>query len=222
MTAIVSVHTPDGFIIGADGRRFDSVVRKVASETAKKIFLFESDQIRLAYAWTGMIEASGPTGGYNLQDISEAILLRALSSGHDFNALISAFCAELCKYLPIGFSNLPSNPYELARVMFVGYFKGQPCSAQIVISYVDSVLSPNSEVQIPAQYHKTVFSGAESIYSSKYQQWQPFCRAEAISFVTTYIQECIDSPNPDCAGIGGQIHLGEVQPEGISWIIPPA
>jgi hypothetical protein len=43
-------------VIGADGRRFDSKTDAFESDTAQKIFFFESGMIRLAYAWTGSTE----------------------------------------------------------------------------------------------------------------------------------------------------------------------
>src|SRR5580658_8762934 len=62
MTAIVTVYTADGFIIGADGRRFDSKTKTIETDTAQKVFWFESKTIRLAYAWTGTTEASDHDG----------------------------------------------------------------------------------------------------------------------------------------------------------------
>ena len=110
---------------------------------------------------------------------------------------------------------------ELARAVFVGYFGSQPFTLQIQVLYPAAVLMIYpSEIHMPPQHHKTIFSGAESIYPP-YADRKPQTSAEAISFVHEYIQDCVDSDNPDCAGIGGHVHIAEIKRQESRWIIPP-
>src|SRR5258708_462742 len=205
MTAIVVVHTADGFVIGADGRRFDSKTGIFETDDARKVFLFESEAVRLAYAWTGTIAASDKDGlVYNLQAASEEILPQAAKSdGSNFASFVSVCCTALAAKLPVQITNMPKA--ELARGIFVGYFTGEAFSLQIRILYPCSVRMALPQIHFPAQYHKSIFSGAESAFSSKYANWNPQSGAEASKFVREYIQDCVDSSNPDCAGIGGHI-----------------
>jgi len=221
MTAIVVVHTADGFVIGADGRRFDSVTGTFKTDNAKKVFLIESEKIRLANAWTASTQASDTNGlVYDLLAASEEMLpLVVKSDSHNFASFISAFCSALATKLPRQMTNMPKE--ELARGVFAGYFQGQPFSAHIQVLYPLTFLMVLPEVHFPVQYHKAIFSGAESIFSSKYADWNPQSGTEASKFVEEYIRDCSDSSNPDCAGIGGHIHIAELKPKQWQWIIAP-
>ena len=220
MTAIVAVHTVDGFAMGADGRRFDSKTNALETDEAQKVFLFDSETTRLAYAWAGVTQTSNKDGLlYDLLAASQEILPVAAKSGRDnFAFFVSGFCAALSTKLPTYMINLPKD--ELARGIFVGFFQGKPFSVQLQILYPCTTLLVLSEVHIPADYHKSVFSGAESIYP-KYETLKPKSGADAIDFIHKYIQECVDSSNPDCAGIGGHIHIAEIKPDQSRWIIEP-
>jgi hypothetical protein len=220
VTAIVVIHTSEGFIIGADGRRMDSVTKTIEIENARKVFLFESGAIRLSYAWTGTTQAFG-TGGpvYDLLAATKEVLPLVASGSKDFVPFLSEFCKALSTRLPLQMTNMPKE--ELARVILVGYFQGKSFSAQIQVLYPLSFLMVYPEVQFPAQYQKTIFSGAESIFPS-YAGRNPQSGAEAINFVREYIRECADSANPDCVGIGGHIHIAEVKPEQSRWVIEPS
>lgn len=220
MTAIVAVHTPDGFIIGADGRRMDREV--ITTEQAKKLFWFESETIRLVYAWSGTTQTFAKNNEI-LHDVfaaSETILPIAAFSGKDsFASFVDVFCKVLYKTLPARITNMSRE--ELARVLFVGYFQGQPCSAKIELLYSNSFLTPDVEIHIPAQFYRSIFSGAESVFLKSYANCEPQSSAEAIDFVRNYIQDCVDSPAPDCIGIGGHIHIAELTPERFSWVVSP-
>ena len=100
MTAIVAVHTVDGFAMGADGRRFDSKTNALETDEAQKVFLFDSETTRLAYAWAGVTQTSNKDGLlYDLLAASQEILPVAAKSGRDnFEfpedccAILRAFC----------------------------------------------------------------------------------------------------------------------------------
>jgi hypothetical protein len=143
----------------------------------------------------------------------------AAQSGSDsLSSFVSTFLANLTTKLPFQMINMPQE--ELARVLLVGYFQRQPFSIQIQVLYPLSFLMLRPEIHFPAQSHKTIFSGAESVFSH-YANLNPESGTEAINFVHQYIRDCADSSSPDCAGIGGHIHIAELTPDRVRWIIAP-
>jgi hypothetical protein len=176
--------------------------------------------IRLAYAWTGSTEASDRNGlVYDFRAATEQSLpWAARLGGAGFHSFVSEFRHRLSNTLPQCMINLPRE--ELTRGIFVGYFQGQPFTVQIKVLYPATVLMVHPVVQIPVGFYKIVFSGAESVYPP-YADTNPQTSAEAIDFVQKYLQDCVNSSNPDCVGIGGHIHIAEVTPREIRWVIPP-
>jgi hypothetical protein len=218
VTAIVTVYTSEGFIMGADGLAIDGVSGE-AVKNIQKIFLFEKGTTRLAYAWTGTTEVYDKEGrgGWDLGALSKVIIPTA-EKGGDFAAFLTIFCEALRYQLP-QIDNCPKS--EIARVRFVGYFHGIPCSGNVRIAHSNGFLTPyNDQVRIPAEPHKSVFSGAQSV-SSKYSDWMPDSEERAIDFVRQYIQDCVDSPDSDCAGIGGRLHIVKITPAKLLWVLPP-
>jgi len=220
MTAIATAFVGNSFIIGADGRRTDSKTGET-TEIAQKVFCFESDQIRLAFAWTGTTQAADGNGP--VWDLIAAthqnLPFAAQLAKAGFHSFISEFCNRLANTLPICMNGLPTD--ELARVLMVGYFQGQPFTLQVQVLYPATIrMIYPSGIHIPAQIHKTVFSGGESMYPP-YADKQPQNTVEAIAFVRGYLRDCVESSNPDCAGIGGHVHIAELTPEGCKWIESP-
>lgn len=221
MTAIVSVFTPDGFVIGADGRRIDSLNDIIVSESVQKIFPFESTRIRLAYAWCGLLRAVNKDMAlmFDLHAYTDTILKVAANlAGQDFSLFLDMFIEGLRRVSPSQITNMPKE--ELARVILVGYWWDQPFSAKIELNYPNGVLTLREEFDIPAQYQMNIFSGAESVFP-KYKDAQPQSDEEAIEFVQKYIRDCADSIAPDCAGIGGHIHIAQVKPQEFTWFVRP-
>jgi hypothetical protein len=220
VTAIVTAHTADGFVIGADGRKVNSGEKTIQSDTVQKIFPFESEVVRLAYAWTGTTEAYAENGAclYDLGRVTKRILPSVdLFGRNSWAEFISRFCEGLKTQLPICLENAPK---DIAKAIFVGFFRGIPCQSEIKIAYSDSIFQPQVKIQIPAEHNKRVFTGAESAYS-RYQYQRPQNNAEAISFVREYIQDCVESRESDCQAIGGHLHVAAVTPIEFFWVIPP-
>jgi hypothetical protein len=220
VTAIAFVHTPDGFVIGADGRQIDSVTNTIQSDTAQKIFLLEFETVRVAYAWTGTtrIEAVDQTCIYDLRESTNRLLqaadLLGRTSWADF---IARFCDGLRATLP---SCIEAAPRDVAKIALIGFFNGVPCKAIIKIRYPHTLLVFDLQIQTPAQYQKQVFTGTERLYAP-YKLQQPHNASEAVRFVRDYILDCIESDEADCNKIGGHLHIAAITSEGFSWVISP-
>jgi hypothetical protein len=220
VTAIAFVHTPDGFVVGAEGRQINSVTNTIQSDTAQKIFPFESETIRVAYAWTGttQVDALDQTCIYDLNESTERLLraadLLGRTSWADF---VARFCDGLRVVLP---PCIEAAPREIAKIALIGFFNRVPCKAIIKIRYPRSLLVFDLQIQIPAQYQKQIFTGAERVYDP-YKSQQPQNIVEAIRFVRDYILDCIESEEADCKGMGGHLHIATVTSEAFSWVVPP-
>ena len=66
MTAIASVYTPDGFVIGADGRRV-TPDRMVESDNTRKIFGYSAANIKAVGAWSGSLTFEGTNSTFDVK-----------------------------------------------------------------------------------------------------------------------------------------------------------
>ena len=84
---------------------------------------------------------------------------------------------------------------ELARMLTTGYFKGEPCMADIGIDLENGVLVPPviRRVNLPLHGLRDVFSGSKKAFEP-FEDIYPINREEAISFVCDYIQACVNGP----------------------------
>src|ERR1700730_9638601 len=73
MSAIVWVYTPEGFVVGADGRRKD-LVGHIGTDSAQKIFFFETSNTRGAFTWNGCTEISTSSSYFDFKDLTSSIL----------------------------------------------------------------------------------------------------------------------------------------------------
>jgi hypothetical protein len=230
MTAIVSVYTPDGFIVGADGLRMNSS-GTVVSETAQKLFPFQSKDTQLLYSWCGTTQFYDRDGAciFDFISQSEPLLTAAILYAHaDFAAFLQFVKAGLyvllrqSRLIKRGDSFQINLNSELARMLITGYFKGEPCMADIGIDLENGVLVPPviRRVNLPLHGLRDVFSGSKKAFEP-FEDIYPINREEAISFVCDYIQACINGPDPGQA-YGGRIHVAELTPVGFAWVKCPA
>lgn len=230
MTAIVSIYTSEGFIIGADGLR-KSTNGTVVTQTARKLFPFESAGIRLVYAWSGTTQVldSSNQSVFDFRAVSEIILKSvALLGANNFTTFIEMFRKLL--YITLQQSWLTNkgtvtgifSNSEIARVLIVGYFNGVPCLAEVNVCHQDLVLLEPSvgKLMVPAQPGCYIFSGSK-IVCKTFPKCDAQSSSEAVDFIRGYIQSCADSGEPDCDNIGGHIHIGKITPGEFSWIDPP-
>jgi hypothetical protein len=122
-TAIVSVYTPDGFVIGADGRRINEQSGVVDSETTQKITGFKLKRFKAAYAWSGITTVTLVDGReFDYKIASDCVLNAIDDSVGSFSNLIRRFGDGLYALLISFFgTRFPTvTPGDMARVLFVG------------------------------------------------------------------------------------------------------
>src|SRR5271165_1950141 len=97
MTAISMMYTDRRFVIAADGRcRSDdeSASKERETDQAQKIFPFEADNLKMAWALTGL--SSTEDGRFDLIAESDkqmkALVISRFSNGHQY---VKGFCARI-------------------------------------------------------------------------------------------------------------------------------
>ena len=232
-TAIVSEHIPDGFVIGADGRRIDPVSGLIGGDATQKIFGVNlgMGKLRLVYGWTGAtwFEAKNGTTLLDLKDLTDEVLQSLdMSSVSRFSTFVRLFIDRLLLF----FENSPGSPdifqnKEIATVLFVGYFDGEPCKAEIgIIRGQDTIFRPEiTNLCVPAPFGYRIFTGSKAAFKvSNLSSGLPSSLQEAATRVRDYIRLCFSHRDPPLNGenpIGGHIHIGQLTPRGFRWIDPP-
>lgn len=215
MTAIVSIYIPDGFVIGADGRRMIADGTEIATEFAQKIFTVEDADLRLAYAWTGLTEFQTSDRRYFDFKFASNLILSQPQGIANFSALVSQFTAKLNALLRL-YIGIPKIG-ALTGVLFVGYFRGKPCQAEVLWGGSEFMVASLSE---PVSPNRQIFSGSENAFKKhKQSQFSPDDLLGAIQWIRQYLVDCVnDEGSP---GIGGHIHIGKLTAESFSWVDPP-
>jgi len=222
-TGIVSIYVPPhGFVIAADGMRRDAT-SKVITLTAQKIFPLVTDEATLAYAWAGTTNLLREQGPINLMEQSARIgLTLTANTWHEYAAQFADAVYDKIRDVPI----LLKDAKE-ARVLFVGYFRGQPVRAQIFFNCSQGFfqrprLGELLEAGLVPQDF-CIFSGSPTVW---YQQLQPVVSApdslrEAESQAGQYLRLCIEKQDQleECRDIGGNVHIAAVTPQGFHWLV---
>jgi len=134
----------------------------------------------------------------------------------------------------------------IVSVLFAGYYSGRPFVSRAALS------QDQQRIQVPKVQSEDLalssirleISGSEKVkdllwYTDdprlsayrtdacrKVRNKQPFALAEGVELAKNYIAACSDPVSlgidPDCAAIGGRIHVATIKPcEGFRWVEPP-
>ncbi|MGA8221668.1 MAG: hypothetical protein WB780_08435 [Candidatus Acidiferrales bacterium] len=229
MTAIVWQYIPEGFIIGADGRRRESGSGLIETESAQKIYSVKIGDVRLAYAWSGTtIFHRTDEVICDLKHVTDCILQSInparVTAFSDFLHLFNdGLHVLLLAY--IGGAVRTFEKPEIARLLLIGYFKDEPHAAHIIVRHDgNTVLKPEIKCSF-APVRFDVFSGSKRVYEELIHKIvrEPSSLREASELVQDYISACMkyQDVDADCANIGGRIHIGQLTPERFSWLRPP-
>jgi hypothetical protein len=229
MTAIVSVYTQDGFIVGADGLRI-STRGDIVSTSAQKLFPISDRNAELIYGWSGTTQFFGHDGQciFDFLSQTEPLMRAACLYAHtDFAAFLRFICTGwyvllMQSKLTKGGDTFPIKlDREIARLLIAGYFKGEPCVADIGVRHDNGTLTLPvvQRMSLPLQASRDVFSGSKTAFEP-FKETYPQNRDDAVNFVRSYIQACVDKPDPG-QSYGGHIHIAELDPSGFRWIIAP-
>jgi hypothetical protein len=203
-TALVYCGTPEGFIIGADGRAFNRLKQQIESDTERKIFAFENQAATVAFAWAGIVKAQAPDFVFSLVDETHDLLPQL-----DFNGF---FAQELNAKLKRRLRMLRTNDTGECTVgVLCSYRKGQPWISEITVFKNGRTWDCRVDEGVP-HGEITIVAGPEHDFR------KPGTLDEATNSIKAYLENCVAHPTNE---IGGHVHIGKFTPDGFSWIQPP-
>jgi hypothetical protein len=231
-TAIVYAYLPDGFVIGADGRRTDlKSGQLVVSDDTQKIFSRTREGTKLTFAWSGATTFAKLGFGFN--DLTDRVLLdmdfSSLTTFSDFLFKFSHDMSAMLLRMFLPFGSLRPNEWDTQppQVIFLVYFKDEPFVAELLLipakltfDITKSVCHSNTGRCFD------VFTGSKAAHDkfNPENQIPAFDSIrEAASQIRDYIRLCFVYPdNPNVTNpIGGRIHIGQLKSNGFLWIDSP-
>jgi len=230
MTVIVSVFTPEGFVIAADGRRISADSNETVTDEAQKIYFADHPQFCFAYGWAHATTFDTACGGrFDFDNQTQEIVTdlsktRFQSADHFIRCLITAIYKNLV--LCVGGNRLfPQDHVSglLAKAIFVGYFNGKPTEGQVGFRHEHGyLLRPEYGFFAEGPHDLAILSGSE-IIADRMDGVDPKTLVEAANRTEVYVRQCISGCGTvsDCVGFGGHVHMASVTPDGHKWIIPP-
>jgi hypothetical protein len=233
MTAIVSSYSPEGFAVGADGLRRDRNTGVEVTDKARKIFAIGHDEFIGVHAWSGSISLFYGDGRqpFNFLDHAQAIAQDmssiAVNSASDYALKFSQDLYNRLAAYDSGASSKADafHTKEVVRALFVGYAKGVPSTVTVSLRHENGAFLEPVLIQVCEEpYDLSLFSGSVKVWEELPPTIEiPKDIKEATNKVRNYIQACIDKRNhyPDCADIGGHIHIASVTPYKFEWVDPP-
>jgi hypothetical protein len=241
-TAIVRIYTPGGFVVAAEGRKYEYEKKIVVSDISQKIFPIEEGETRLAYTIGGTVQLTTPNDEV-VYDITAAI--------HSaIDQLVPSEIKSLWHYgeaLSKAIQELPPEAVSVVigtevptMISFDGYYKGKPKRATVRMFYdgqepevsVDRLrvgypLGSGSMAVIVA-----LLTGGRPELLASYRssfaefQYENVTLSQAIEVAKSMVAAQCDPEalklDPMCIAMGGHIHLCTVTPDAFRWIIEPA
>jgi hypothetical protein len=230
MTAIVAVHTPEGYILAADGRQTQG---KITNDETIKIFHSSTRNSKVAWACYGLVSYPAPALNGDFLDAVES--LRAVTKDNklverEFSSL-EEYAMTLGKFLHftlVNYSPIARYPEEcFLGVALVGYVNGKLERAKVEIRHSDCQWLNPFPADFPAHPcglaigygPNMVLHGMEN----SEMLYTPKSLRDGERLAETYIEICIANNQKfdECKGIGGKIHIAAVTPDGFEWKIKP-
>jgi hypothetical protein len=137
-TSIVSIYTGDGFVVAADGRKYNVESECVINDDTQKVFQIKQPDRELVYAMSGTIELTAPGTMEVTFDFSKKI-------GDAIDELAPEKHKSLWHYAEALSKSLTELPPEATQavkgdedptiIYLDGYYGGQPKRAKVTLFY---------------------------------------------------------------------------------------
>lgn len=226
MTAIVAVHTPEGYVLAADGRQMHGT--SFNDETVK-IFHSSTRNSEVAWACYGLVSYPAPAlnGGYldAVESLQTATMGRNLVE-HEFSSL-EEYAMKLGEFLHFALVNCsPVACYPedyFLGIVFVGNVNGKPERAKVEIRHSGCQWLNPSLANFPAHpCGLAIGYGPDLVLhgmENSEMLYTPKSLDEGKKLAESYIEICIANNQKfdECKGIGGDIHIAAVTPHGFEW-----
>jgi hypothetical protein len=230
-TAIVYAYLPDGFVIGADGRRTDPATNSVVCDDVQKIFSRQRNGTRITFAWSGA--TSFAKLGFGFTEITDSVLLDMdfsalitfsdflLKFSNDMSAKLMSMFASFGSRRPSGWDKQPP------QVILLVYFRDEPFVAELVLipdKLTFDIRKSFCHSDMACCFY--VFTGSKAAHDkfNPENQIPAFDSIhQAANQIRDYIRLCFVYPDDPSTinPIGGRIHIGQLKPNGFLWIDSP-
>ncbi|HLJ13255.1 MAG TPA: hypothetical protein VKV15_02080 [Bryobacteraceae bacterium] len=227
MTAIVVIHTNQGFVVAADGRAVWDKDRQTNDE--QKVFRRQYGDRSIVFAAAGWVLSEDRTQFNLIRDIDNAMSLLSGIECDSFESYIGKLKNELNKAIEraIHESRIEPSPGEgcMAIVFVACYFRDDEPSVATIELYATKQfalarISPLEPEYFygPKEIREMAMSDTDQRFSMRrpHQSCDSIEKAEALA--RAYIEACCDFSPKD---IGGHIHIAKLTPNGSEWIAPP-
>jgi hypothetical protein len=226
MTAIVAVHTPEGYILAADGRQRQGTI---TNDETTKIFHSSTRNSEVAWACYGLVSYLAPAlnGGYlDAVESLQAVTKDNNLAEHDFSSLgkYAMKLAEFLHFALVNCSPVACYPEEcFPGIVFVGNVNGKPERAKVEIQHSGCQwLNPFLANFAAHPCGLAIGYGPEMVLQGMENSemlYVPKSLDEGRELAESYIEICIANNQKfdECKGIGGDIHIAAVTPSGFEW-----
>jgi hypothetical protein len=146
--AIISQYTPEGFALGADGRRCKHPSGELITDKAKKVFSIRGKDSALAFAFAGTTEIPRGDGTIAFSFITACLeAAREIGQSDTVFVDITAYVMEVMEAVYKKFVECkgsgalseyflhPNSPKIELKGLFLGFYGGRPTRAEVKLNY---------------------------------------------------------------------------------------
>lgn len=242
-TAIVRMYTSDGFVVAAEGRKYNLESKIVVSDSVQKIFPIDEAGKRLVYTISGTVELT-PKGSPDdvVFDCAGAIreAVRSLATS-TFKSLwhYGEALSKLLATLPDHAQRVLIGDEPPTIISFDGYYKGRAKQLHVKLFYDGQ----EPQVCVDPLHHGypigcssfpvlvSLLTGTHANLLQAYRdpfagfRYEAVTFAQAINVARNIVAAQCDPEalqiDPACIAMGGHVHVCTITPDAFRWIIEP-
>jgi hypothetical protein len=241
-TAIVSIYTPEGFVIAADGRELQMETKTVVNDSVQKIHPVSHPQGELAYSFAGTDKITPRGSGEVMFDFihetlqaTDVLAARRYKSLWHYAEALRDILWPLPEQARQALSTFESSPQE-TMIFLEGYHDGRPKRVRLTF-FNDGLQEPEVSADfksgtvlgvIPEKVanilDRVTGHGPLAAYRARLNGIETM--SEAIKTSQKVVAALKDPEalqiDPRCEGIGGHVHVCKITfTDGFQWIIKP-
>jgi hypothetical protein len=229
MTAIAAVCTPEGFVIGADGRQTNKGI--LITDKKQKIFGSEAVGIQAAYGFAGCVKFGSSLGEFDVLVESQNLLYELRPRNfRNLTDYAMRFAKDLYTRIAPHSSNVNNLSYlqadEFVSFLMVGHVKNAYEVSAIAFPLENGIVKePVVKCALSDPFaHFTMIGGYPEVYTKMQESGitEPCSTAaKGAGLVKRFIDECVDNSSLFGDEIGGHVHIAKVTPFESTWMICP-
>jgi hypothetical protein len=230
MTAIAWVYTPQGFVIGADGRQLDPEMR-IESDNIVKIASYSAANVQAVGAWTGNLIFGSTLSRFEVKlqasEIAETFRGKVFPTLWEYAGSVAwEIFTRFQEWMERSKDIIDPALTEVAQMRLLGYVNDLPQAASIYLrASSGALIEPEAgEPRDPLSADLKLFTGNIEVWDSLKRSGSihpSSSQADAEEMIGTYIDSCAAVAVPGVNSIGGHTHIAVATRSGLRWLIPP-